>query len=282
MATAEFMILGMGDLRVVALLATYNERRFVGGCLEHLHRQGVETYLIDNCSVDGTVEIAERHLGRGLIGIEEFSRDGVYDWRGLLGRKERLARELEADWFIHLDADELRLPPPGHSTLSEALAFADRQGDNAVNFFEFTFVPTRESPDHDHPGFQQTLLTYYPFCPESPHRVNAWKAAAAPEPALVPSGGHRVRFPGLKMHPISFPMKHYLFLSIPHAVEKYVQRRYDPDEVESGWHGWRARLSEGDLWLPSESELRHAGCGEELDPRGPWRRHCVDRLSSPT
>jgi hypothetical protein len=267
---------GRREPRVVALLATYNERRFVGGCLEHLHEHGVETYLIDNCSTDETVAIAERHLGRGLIGIEEFPRRGVYDWRSLLGRKEQLAGELEADWFIHLDADELRLPPPGAGTLTEGLGAVDRAGYNAINFLEFTFVPSREKPDHDHPDFRRTLRTYYPFQPAHPHQLKAWKAAAAPAPDLASSGGHRVDFPGLRMHPQSFPMKHYLFLSVPHAIEKYVERRYDPDEVESGWHGWRATLTAADIHLPSESELRVTQADEDLDSGDPRRRHYVD------
>jgi hypothetical protein len=263
---------------VVALLATYNERRFVGGCLEHLREQGVETYLVDNGSEDETVAIAERHLGRGLIGIEEYPREGVYDWRGLLHRKEELAGKLEADWLIHLDADELRLPPPGAGTLAEALAAADREGHNAVNFTEFTFVPSRESPDHDHPEFRRTLRTYYPFAPSKTHQLKAWKQAAAPRPVLAATGGHRVEFPGLRMHPESFPMKHYLFLSVPHAIEKYVQRRYSPEEVEAGWHGWRARLRESDLELPSEAELRVSRDERDLDPSEPRRRHFVDDL----
>jgi hypothetical protein len=263
--------------RVVALLATYNERRFVGGCLEHLCAQGVEAYLIDNCSTDGTVEIAERHLGRGLIGVEEYPRAGTYDWRGLLRRKEELAGELTADWFIHLDADEVRLAPPGQGTLAEALAAVDRQGYSAVNFTELTFLPTRESPDHDHPSFRRTLRTYYPFCPSHPHQLKAWKATGA-RPDLASTGGHRVEFPGLRMFPRSFPMKHYLFLSLPHAIEKYVERGYDPEEVAAGWHGWRARLRADDLRLPSRSELRLWRSDVELDTSAPRRRHYVDEL----
>ncbi|HMJ73587.1 MAG TPA: glycosyltransferase [Solirubrobacterales bacterium] len=264
-------------MRVVALLATYNEQRFIGDCLEHLHEQGVETYLVDNCSTDETVAIAERFLdGGGLIGIEEFPRDGVYEWGRLLRRKEELARDLEADWFIHTDADELRLPPAGLGTLAEALAEVDRQDYNAVNFFELTFLPTRDAPDHDHPEFQQTLRTYYPFCPFFPHGLRAWKASAAPEPEIASSGGHKVQFPGLRMYPESFFMKHYLFLGVPHAVEKYVQREYDAREVRTGWHGWRARVKESDFILPSRSELRFTHTDEDLDTSEPRSRHYVD------
>lgn len=269
-------------MRVVALVASHNERRFIGPCLEHLHEQGVESYLIDNGSTDETVEIAEGFYERGLIGIEKYPREGVYDWRGLLQRKEELAEELtaegEADWLIHLDPDELRLPPPGEGTLREALAKVDRAGANAVNFLECTFMPSREEPDHDHPEFQRTLQTYYAFCPSFPHQLKAWKAAAAPRPNLVAKGGHRVAFPDMHMHPVSFPMKHYLFLSVPHAIEKYVERRYDPAEVRRGWHGWRASLRAEDVQLPSRSELRIAADGEGLDLSQPRERHFVDEL----
>lgn len=262
-------------MRVVALLATYNERRFIGPCLEHLHAQGVEAYLIDNESTDETVEIAEGHLGRGLIGIERFPRDGLFRWRGLLERKEALSRELEADWFIHHDADEFRLA--GRGTLAEAIERADREGFNAVNFIEFTFVPTRESPDHDHPEFPRTLRTYYPFRPIECHQVNAWKAGPAEDLGLARSGGHGLDFPGIRIHPEPLPMKHYLFLSPAHAVEKYVRREHDPEEIASGWHGWRARVTEEDIELPSQSELR-VDDGGPLDPSEPRRRHFIDEV----
>jgi hypothetical protein len=267
-------------MRIVALIASYNERRFIGSCLEHLCAQGVESYLIDNGSSDETVAIAERFFDRGLIGIEEYPYEDVYDWRGLLHRKEEVARELtaagEADWLIHLDPDEVRLPPAGEGTLAEALAAVDRAGYNAVNFFECTFVPSREEPDHDHASFEQTLCTYYAFCPSFPHKLTAWKATAAPHPDLAVKGGHRVAFDNLRMYPDSFPMKHYLFLSVPHAVEKYVERNYAPAEVERGWHGWRADLRAEDIRLPSRSELRVAAPGEELDTSRPRRRHFID------
>jgi glycosyltransferase involved in cell wall biosynthesis len=263
-------------MRVIALLTTYNERRFIESCLGHLHRQGIEVYLIDNGSTDATVELAKPWLDRNLIGIESFPRgEGhVYDWRGLLRRKEELARELDADWFIHLDADEIRLPPAGEGTLAGALGAAEREGFNAVNFIEFTFIPTLEEPDHDHRGFQRTMRTYYPFAPAFPHQLKAWKRTEAAE--LAWSGGHRVRFPGLRMYPTSFPLKHYLFLSVPHAIEKYVERKFAPDEVELGWHGWRATIAAEDIRLPSESELRLTRSDADLDPAEPRTRHCLE------
>jgi glycosyltransferase involved in cell wall biosynthesis len=268
-------------MRVVALLATYNERRFIAPCLEHLRRHGVDAYLIDNGSSDNTVELAEPWLDRNLIGIESLPRPAgdYFDLREQLRRKEELARELDADWFIHLDADEVRLPPLGEQTLRQALETVDSEGFNAVDFAEFTFVPTREEPDHDHPDFERTLRTYYAFeTPSPPHQLKAWKAN--PDLELT-SGGHRVSFPGVKVYPRQFRMKHYLILSIPHAIEKYVGRRYSPEEVESGWHGWRATVRAAEIQLPSRSELLVSRSDDDIEPRDPPNRQGVATRSRP-
>jgi len=255
-------------MRVVALLATYNEERFVEACIEHLSQHGVETYLIDNESTDATVEIAERFQ---LVGLETAPRHDVYAWRPLLERKEALAATLDADWFIHLDADEIRLPHSG-GNLAEALAEVDALGYNAVNFRELTFVPTREAPDHDHPRFQQTMRHYYPYSPGRPDRLNAWKRQNTPV-ELAASGGHQVSFPGLNVYPDPFPMRHYLYLSVAHAVSKYVERVYDPGEVESGWHRRRAALRAEDVTLLSQAELKETKADDDLDASDPWSAH---------
>ena len=264
-------------MRIVAILATFNEERFIAGCLEHLFSQGVEVYLIDNCSTDQTVAIAERYLGRGLIGIETFPHDGMYHWRPILERKEQLAATLDADWFIHVDADEIHLPARPAYTLAQAFAEAEAQSYNAVNFMEFTFVPVKESPDHDHPDFQKTMRWYYPFMPISPHLVRAWKRQPV-QVELAWSGGHRIRFPGLRIYSEAFRMRHYLFLSVPHAIRKYVERRYDPAEIASGWHGWRAELRSEVIKLPDQGALRTYTSDDELDRSNPRTEHYLAEL----
>jgi glycosyltransferase involved in cell wall biosynthesis len=259
-------------MRVIALLAVYNEERFIVPCLAHLERQGILTYLIDNESTDKTVELARGFTGRGLVGIETFPRRGVYSWRPLLERKERLAAELEADWFMHLDADELRLSPYPGLSLAEALAETDREGFNAVNFLEYTFVPTRESPDHDHPDYVRTMRWYYPYSPTYPNQVKAWKRQADPVD-LVSSAGHLAAFPGRRLNPTPFPMKHYLFLSVDHALRKYVHRLYDPEDLARGWHRSRAGLRDREIILQAESELRNYVSDDLLDPSNPLTKH---------
>ena len=135
------------------------------------------------------MQIAEGFLGRGLCGIETIRRDGVYRWQQILGRKEQLAAGLTADWFLHLDPDEMPQSARPGQTLADAIAEAEAAGYNAVDFDELAFVATRESPDHDHADFQRTMRWYYPFAPRPRHRVIAWKRRRTVD--LVATGGPR-------------------------------------------------------------------------------------------
>jgi hypothetical protein len=193
-----------------------------------------------------------------------------------LQRKEELAQTLDADWFMHADLDEIRVPPRSDRTLREAIADVDAQGYNAVNFLEFTFVPTREEPDHDHPDFQRTMRYYYPYLPRHPHRLNAWKRQPGPVD-LKESGGHRVQFPGLRMYPEDFRMKHYLYLSLAHLTTKHLNRRYDPAELKRGWSISRSRMQRELVQFPSQSELRQYVSDDRLDASNPWVQHVIDR-----
>lgn len=259
-------------MRILALLAAYNEERFIAPCLEHLFRHGIQAYLLDNCSTDATVSIAERYLNRGLIGIETLPRKGTYDLVLLLRTKERLAAELDADWFMHMDVDEFRLPPPGYDRLALAIQAVDAAGYNAVNFLEFTFIPTRESPNHDHSRFLETMRWYYPFLPSFPHQLKAWKRQPVPVD-LVTLGGHRVNFPGLRMYPGSFWMRHYQFLSAEHAFKKYAQIDFEPSALARGFHTWRTEVTREKITLPSEAELRRYTSDDKMDSTHPWKQH---------
>jgi glycosyltransferase involved in cell wall biosynthesis len=266
-------------LRVVALISAYNEERFVAGCIEHLAAQGVDVYLIDNESSDATVARAEPYLGHGLIDIESLPRDGAFSLRTILARKEELATTLEADWFMHHDTDEIRVAPRSRQTLRDALAEVDDAGFNAVNFLEFTFVPTIEAPDHDHPRFRETMRHYYPFLPEFPHRLNTWKRQDE-RVDLAASAGHRIAFAGLRMAPESFRLRHYLFISREHAAEKYSARVRTPVETAAGWGGWRTAIAQSTrqellerIRLPHQRELRECVSDDLLDPSEPLTTH---------
>lgn len=262
-------------MRIIALLATYNEERFIAAHLEHLFAQGVDVHLTDNDSTDRTVEIASAYLGRGLLAIETHKRDGTFNLHAQLERKQDAAMRLDADWFMHLDTDEFRVSPVRGQTLRDAFAEADAAGFNAVNFMEFTFVPTREHPDHDHARFLETMRWYYPFSPRFPNRLNAWKKQAGPVD-LVTYGGHRVLFPGLKMFPRPLVMKHYLYLGAEHAIRKYVNMKFNRKMLELGWSGWRATLTPEMIAFPCERDLRTYVSDDAMDASNPRARHLME------
>ena len=264
-------------MKIVAILATYNEERFVGNCIRNLLAQGASIYLIDNDSTDATVAIAVEAAGNALIGMESFPRDGVYTWEPILKRKEQIANSLNVDWFMHVDADEIHLPPLGSRTLAHAFEEAEEAGHNAANFLEFTFVPVAESPDHDHTNYLDTMRWYYPFKSPEACLMRAWKRQHTGV-ELAWSGGHQVRFPGLNIDRRLFRMKHYMFVSIDQLVSKYIQRRYDPSEIRKGWHGWRASLEGKKIVLPLASQLRCTISDDDLDSSDPRMTHYLAEL----
>ena len=132
-------------LTVVAIVAAYNEADIIGEVVAALVEDGIRVYFIDHGSTDDTVARVEPFRDRGVIGIETFVAGGapvgdhVFAWRSLLERKEELASQLDADWFIHHDADEFRESPWEGETLLDGIARVDAAGYNAIDFHVFDF-----------------------------------------------------------------------------------------------------------------------------------------------
>src|SRR5439155_27045916 len=111
--------------------------------------QGIHVYFLDDGSTDGTVDAVERHLGRGVLGIERLGgpvkdEPAGFDWERILLKKTQLARELDATWFIHHDADEFRESPWSHLSLFEAIRRVDALGFNAIDFAGLDFWPVHD------------------------------------------------------------------------------------------------------------------------------------------
>jgi len=231
--------------RVVAIISTFNEEDIISQVIGHLVRNGIEVYLIDNHSTDETVREASQWLGRGLINIEKFPENlrqnhesyNFYDWTGILHRKEELAREISADWFIHHDADEIREGPWPGLTLKEAIHWVDTLGYNCIDFRIFNFPPVDD-------GFKRgedprSYFTFYEECPEYDRiQIKCWKSGLAPI-SLIPSGGHRILFEGMCVFPIKFILCHYPIRGQKHGRKKVFEerkKRFLNIERSKGWH----------------------------------------------
>ena len=260
-------------MRIIAILTVRNEARVLDRCLRHLAGQGIETCVVDNDSTDGSREIAAAYLGRGVMRLERLPYPGSFELATILRNEERLASEIEADWFIHHDADEIREAPEPHANLAAGIAAADQAGYNAVHFDEFVFLPTADAEEaYEGTDYVARMEHYYFFEPGPLRRLNAWKHLPGIVPNLADTGGHRVAFEGLRAFPIPFVMRHYIALSRAHVIEKY-SRPYSPTEVQGGWHGERARFDPARLRLPQRSRLKRKAPGIPWDRSEPWLRH---------
>ena len=159
--------LKLGRLRIVAILATFNEARFIAGSIEHLREQGVDVHLIDNESTDATVAIAERYVGAGVIGIETLPRAGASDLYARLMRKEELAQTLDADWLMHVDADEFHIAAAPRRSLAQAFAEADAAGSMRSTSSSTRSSRRASTPTTTIPTLRERCATTTPSCPGS-------------------------------------------------------------------------------------------------------------------
>ncbi|WP_166206223.1 glycosyltransferase family 2 protein [Cognatiluteimonas telluris] len=250
-----------------------NEALYLRRCLSHLLEQGIDVCVIDNDSSDGSADIVREFAGRGIF-LERYPYPGYFDLEGILRNEERLARTLDADWFMHYDADEIREAPEPFASLREAIEAADLEGFNAINFDEFLFFPTSCDERYEGTDYVAAMRRYYFFAPRENRQVKLWKRTGSPVD-LVSTGGHAAVFEGRKIHPSPFILRHYVALSYSHAVEKYTrQRSYSQREVsELGWHGVRSRVRTAvDIVLPPADRM-HTLVGRQFDRSRPEPKH---------
>jgi hypothetical protein len=242
----------MGRPRLVAIVSAYNEEDIIGPALAHLVSQGASVYLLDDGSADRTVANAKDAAGSGLIGVETLppvAREdgtGAYCWSRILDRKAQLAHTLDGEWFIHQDADEFRESPWPHLSLADAVGLVDRLGWNAIDFEVFDFVPAGEGflPGQDPVS---AFHRYHAAAEYDRLQIRCWKKTAAPVD-LTTTGGHEARFPGRRVFPIRFPLRHYPIRSAAQGERKVFRDRkprFDPEERARGWHVQYDRFIEG-------------------------------------
>jgi hypothetical protein len=250
---------------VVAIIAAYNEADIIDHVVRDLIDQGIHVYFLDDGSTDRTVAAVERYLGRGVLAIERLVdtvKDAApagprdFDWQRILLRKTQLATELDASWFIHHDADEFRESPWSHLSLNDAIRRVDALGFNAIDFTGLDFWPV-------HDGFRagddvrEAFRFYSEQAPYDRLQIRAWKKTAQADGLdLVSSGGHEARFPGRKVFPVRFILRHYPIRGQAHGERKVFQeRRFVERERARGWHVQYDAVGEGASFIHDPSTL---------------------------
>jgi glycosyltransferase involved in cell wall biosynthesis len=250
-------------ISVVAIITAYNEEDIIEEVVRTLIDDGIKVYFIDNHSTDKTVAQVERHVGRGVIGIERFPAENVEEgtprtflWEQLLRRKEQLAQELDADWFIHSDADEFRESPWAGETQRAGISRVDAAGYNAIDFQVLNFIPTT-ADDGDGKNVRDRMQHYEPGQVFDRLQIKCWKKTSQ-KIELAASGGHSAQFAGRRVFPIRFLLRHYPIRSQAHGERKVFQERlchFRDEERARGWHVQYDRFAEGVSFVQDPASL---------------------------
>jgi len=260
-------------MKIVALLTVRNEELYIEKCIEHLWAQGVEVYLTDNGSTDNTLKISKRFIGKGVMKIENLPYHGCFELHNILEHEEKIASEINADWFIHHDADEIREAPLPFKTLREGIEAVDKEDYNVINFDEFVFIPAKEDTSFEGTDYTKEMEHYYFFDPRPLRKMNAWKKTSA-DIHLADTGGHKLDFIGMKVYPINFILRHYIFLSRKHAIQKYGARKYSREEMDNlGWHRARALFDALKFEFPSREQMKKLTRDRDFDRSAPFITH---------
>jgi len=246
------------SVKALGIIACYNEIDIIEAAIRSMIAQGLEVYLIDNWSNDGTFELLEILQSELNFKLERFPDDGpaaVYDWTGLLSRKEEVALMYPGYWIVHGDADEIRISPWNGVNLANAFAVAERYGSNAIDYLILNYRPIDD-------GFvagvdPQEYFRYYEIASSNDlrYQIKTWKQGNH-RVDLVSRGGHFVQFEDMKVFPYKFICKHYPLRSVQHASKKInFDRiaRFSPEERAKGWHSHYDSVNPNDVLRASSS-----------------------------
>jgi len=104
-------------VKLSVVLATRNEEKNIGECLEPIRDIADEIVVVDEESEDRTVEIAES-LGARVISVKHSPIFHI--------TKQKALDEAQGDWILQLDADE-RVSPKLAQEIKKILAMSDGQ-----------------------------------------------------------------------------------------------------------------------------------------------------------
>ena len=226
---------------VIAIVSAFNEADIIAQVVEDLVRQEISVYLLDDGSTDDTVAVIEPFVGHGVIAIERFSTPDTsgaphsFAWQPILRRKSQLAQQLDADWFIHHDADEFRESPWPGLSLREGIRFVHDAGYNAIDFVCLEFQGNVETVSPS-PDVRAAFPRYAAAASYNHLQIRCWRRTDQPVD-LATSGGHDVAFPNRRVFPIRFILRHYPIRGRAHFDRKVRrERNYLDRERALGWH----------------------------------------------
>jgi hypothetical protein len=149
---------GQKDVKILWTFCIYNEIELLPFKIEYMRKNGIDFYVFDNMSTDGSWE----WLQENGIPSERFDSKEMFDLEVNLKLLNKKIHEVKPNWAMMGGADIFYVHPV--RTLREEIEFADRAGFNCIydchRLFQFLFTG-EERPGRD------PRLTYMYYRPES-------------------------------------------------------------------------------------------------------------------
>jgi len=248
--------------KVCAIMPVFNEEDIIYESVTKLIRSGIDVFIIDNECTDATIKNVEHLVGKGVIDIKPLvtREEGqhVYKLESILEEIENISKILDYDWFIFVDADEIRYSPWPELSLLEGIEKVDKHGFNLINFKLFNF---RITEDYIKENDYESSMEYYSKTDSNANiQIKSWKKTD--HIYLKKYGGHIAERDNPSLFPVKFIHKHYPIRSIEHGLKKLQDERiskYSTSEKNKGWHSHYLNVNfdtlEGIQWDKSNLTL---------------------------
>lgn len=237
--------------KIVAIIAVRNEEHYIRQCVEDLLANEMEVAVLDNESTDDTFKIISS-MSNKLIFHGTIPFNGYFRLTEQLKAKLSLAKQLKADWIVHVDTDEILRSSRDGETLRAGIIRAAGAGADVVNFDEFVFVPREEEDDFRGCDYQRLMQSYYFLDRSSPRRMLAFSSNLS----NVEGAGHVVE--GNKtLFDENFVLLHYLALNFQMLRDKCCARKIPADDLAKGWFKSRANADPGCICSPAAEKLKY-------------------------
>jgi glycosyltransferase involved in cell wall biosynthesis len=255
-------------LKIIGLMAVYNEADVLEGVLQHAIKQGLELVILDNGSVDGSYDVCKRHLNRGVLEIEREETKS-FDLIFNLRRLEENAQKYQPDWLAIIDSDEIHEPPRNDMTLKEAIQCEWNLGFNLIQSNHFEFWPTPLDDENETNPLKR--LKYYAYTDD--FHFPFWRNYSGTD--CWSGGSHFVFFPPevkWKVSPNKFVIRHYKIRSLEQGRRKTLDhkiKRFKHPPLPDDW------MIHYDRFLDDRSYfVKDPGSLTRYDENGKWNLEC--------
>ena len=227
------------NFKVLSIVHFYNELDVLKKTTEYLLAEGIDVYLVDNWSTDGSYEMAESLAKKnpGRVYVDRFPalcQSNYFDWHSQLEYTEEISKKLDYNWFIHYDADEMRVSPWKDKSLRDAIYYIDCLGYNLIDNTVIDFRITDENSDSI---FMKDVWFEFGNKPGHFKQVKTWKKTD--EIDIKTSGGHIAVIDNPRIFPLKILNRHYPLRSKVQAEKKVFhdrKPRFVKEQKERGWH----------------------------------------------